>query len=89
MAAPHCQEDLTEAICQQAPETDPLAKTRETVATFLKDNPQLEGDRYLAAMMLLCLRKYINLDPEFAKTPFAERLKHAGEMASKFSGFDG
>jgi hypothetical protein len=88
MAFPHFLENLTKAICQQAPEGDPLPKTRKTVTTFLKNNPQLEGDRYLAAMMLLCLIKYINRDPELAKATFAERLEYAGEMAAKFTAFD-
>ena len=77
-------ENWTKAICQQAAKGDPLPETIKVVRNFLRNNPNLESDQSLADMVLLCLRNYINADPDFAQRPFPEKLESAAEMAGKF-----
>jgi hypothetical protein len=77
-------ENWTKGICQEAPKGDSLPETMEVVRNFLRHNPNLESDRCLADMVLLCLKNYINADPDFAQRPFPEKLEHAAEMAGKF-----
>jgi hypothetical protein len=74
----------TKGICQHAPAGDNLPETLETVQNFLQMHPNLGSDQKLADLVLLCLRNYINADPDFALKPFAEKLAHAAEMAGKF-----
>jgi hypothetical protein len=80
-------ENWTKGICQQAPKGDPLPETMEEVRNFLRNNPNLESDRRLADLVLLCLKNYINADPDFAQSLFPEKLEHAAEMARKFMVF--
>jgi hypothetical protein len=77
-------DNWTKGICQQAPKDDPWPETMKVVRNFLRNNPNLERDRRLADLVLLCLRNYINPDPDFAQRPFPERLAHAAQMAEKF-----
>jgi hypothetical protein len=84
MASMKFLENWTKEICQQAPKGDPLPETLTVVSNFLRNNPNLESDRSLADLVLLCLRNYINADPYFAQKPFPEKLEHAAELAGKF-----
>lgn len=77
-------DNWTKGICQQAPKDDPWPETMQVVRNFLRKNPNLESDRRLADLVLLCLRNYINADPDFAQKPFPEKLENAAEMAGKF-----
>lgn len=77
-------ENWTKGICQQAPKGDPLPETIKVVRNFLRNNPNLERDRRLADLVLLCLRNYINADPDFAQRSFPEKLEFAADMAGKF-----
>lgn len=77
-------EHWIKGICQQAPKDDPLLEPIEVIRNFLKNNPHLESDQCFADMVLLCLKNYINADPDFAGRPFPEKLEHAAELARKF-----
>lgn len=65
-------ENRTKGICQQAPKGDPLPEAIKLVRNFLRNNPNLENDRRLAALVLTCLRNYINADPDFSPRPFTD-----------------
>jgi hypothetical protein len=51
---------------------------------FLKNHPDLAGDQSKVQMVLLCLKNYVNLDPEFAEVPVKAKLERAAQLAREF-----
>jgi len=59
-------------------------EVQEATAEFLQNHPDLAKDQGKVQMVLLCLKNYINLDPEFAEMPVKVKLERAAQMARDF-----
>jgi hypothetical protein len=59
-------------------------EVQEATQEFQKNHPDLAGDKNKVQMVLLCLKNYVNLDPEFAELSVKVRLERAAAMARGF-----
>jgi len=59
-------------------------EVQEATGDFLQNHPDLASDQGKVQMVLLCLKNYVNLDPEFAELPVKVKLERAAQMAREF-----
>jgi hypothetical protein len=59
-------------------------EVREATNDFLANHPDLSGDQAKVQMVLLCLKNYVNLDPQFAEMPVKMKLERAAQLARDF-----
>ncbi len=69
---------------QQAQKGEELQEIKELLHDFWMADPGLRTDQFKAGLILLFLKNYININPEFAGTPFRLRLEKACELADDY-----
>jgi hypothetical protein len=72
-----------QAMYQQIQKGEELQEAKEAINDYLGANSDLCTNHF-KALILFFLKNYINIDPEFAGTPFRKRMENAGEMAMDF-----